>query len=84
MTESMPIVKQARYAKGMALVICPSNGSGWRTRASFLCEKVNGRYSNREGGWIMSPRKMQKVLRAWTLGTIRERRLVNKECEVTA
>lgn len=84
--DPMPIVRRARYAKNMALVLCPSDGSGFRTRASFLCEAIKGRYSNREKGWIMSPRKMLKVMRAWTIGHLRiremyEHRELLAECE---
>ena len=46
----------ARYAKGMAAVIVPSN-DGYKTRASWLIEELNPRYSNRENAYILSESK---------------------------
>jgi hypothetical protein len=46
----------ARYAKGKMAICCISDGSGWKTRAMLLAERLaNGRYSGRENAYILSP-----------------------------
>jgi hypothetical protein len=54
-------IQPARYAKGrhgagMCCIICTPNGSGYKTRAMRLAEArgVGGRFSHREGGYIVS------------------------------
>lgn len=47
-------VGDARYSKGMAIVKAKGN-SGFKTGAGFLAETMsNFRYTNREGGYVMS------------------------------
>lgn len=51
----------ARYVKGQ-IAICPvRRGDGFKTRADRLCEHLNGRWSNREHAYIMSPSKAEKL-----------------------
>ena len=50
----------AKYAKGKMAVSCPSQ-DGYKTRAARLAEHLNGRYSNREHAYIMSPAKAIKL-----------------------
>lgn len=57
------IVSDARYAKGMKLVECKSDGSGWKTRAMRLCDAMKGRYTGRENGYIMSPTKAMRFMK---------------------
>lgn len=48
-------IMDARYAKGKKAVRCPST-DGYKTRAARLAERLaNGRYTNREHAYIMSP-----------------------------
>lgn len=50
-------IQKARYSKNMMAVRTPS-GTSYKTRASYLAEALaNGRYSGREGAYIMSPRR---------------------------
>lgn len=53
-------VTPARYAKNMMAVHCPSDGSGWKTRAHYLCCALRGRYSGRENAYILSPTKARR------------------------
>jgi hypothetical protein len=41
-------------------VHCVSTGQ-YKTRAMYLCEALKGRYSGREGAYIMSPSKAKKL-----------------------
>ena len=61
-------IKPARYARGQMLVVCRSDGSGWKTRAMALCEALNGRWTNREKGYVMSPTKAVKFEKLYTAG----------------
>jgi hypothetical protein len=65
MTEPGFTVRPARYAgryngKPQVAVHCESDGSGYKTRAMRLCSALNGRWSNRERAYIMSPTKAAK------------------------
>jgi hypothetical protein len=62
-----PSISVARYAKGMAAVRCPS-GDGYKTRAMCLCEALRGRYSGREGAYIMSQTKAAKLAKLYAEG----------------
>lgn len=47
-------ISDARYAKGMKAVRCPSS-TGYKTRAAYLAARLsNGRYTGREHAYIMS------------------------------
>lgn len=53
-------VSQARYAKGMMLVRCPSD-TGFKSRAARLIgDGLKARWTNRERGYIASPAKVRK------------------------
>lgn len=45
--------------KTMIRVHCPSDGSGFKTRAMSVLEKFNPYYSHRLG-WVVSPRKFAR------------------------
>lgn len=64
---SEPIITSARYAKGMMLAKCPSQ-NGWKSRAARLAEYLRGRYTNRERGYILSPRKAQRLAELYAAG----------------
>jgi len=48
-------IAPAKYAKRMMAIRCTPDGTGFKTRAARLAEVVaRGRYSNREGAYILS------------------------------
>lgn len=49
-------IAKAHYAKGMMAIHCESNGSGWKTPEMYIAEAM-GRWSNRDGAYIVSPNK---------------------------
>jgi hypothetical protein len=53
-------VTKARYAKGMMLVRAPSTDGFITTAARTLRDDLNCRFTNREGGYIASPRKVER------------------------
>lgn len=61
-------VAPAPYAKGKMLVRCKSDGSGFKTRAMCLCEHLKGRWVNRGGGYIMSPRAAKRLQELFDAG----------------
>jgi hypothetical protein len=53
-------IGEAKYAKGMMAVRCPGK-DGWMTRAGRLAQSLaRGRYTHREGAYIMSPTRARK------------------------
>lgn len=60
-------ISRARYARGQCAVRCES-GDGYKTRAMRLCEHVGGRWSNREGAYIMSERKAARLQKLFEAG----------------
>lgn len=68
MTEKAPTTSPARYAKGKVVMTCPSDGSGWKTRAMRLAEAHGGRYVNRSHGYVMAPSSAAKALELWHRG----------------
>jgi hypothetical protein len=59
----------ARYAKGKMAIRCKSDGSGWKTRAMTLAERLaNGRYSGRENAYILSPAAAKRFERLYAEG----------------
>lgn len=66
-TDPPPEVRDARYARGMKAVSCPSP-DGYKTRAARLAEVLKGRYSGRENAYILSPSKVDKLLALWRAG----------------
>ena len=62
-----PKILPARYAKGQMAARCPSN-DGFKTRAARLAEHLRGRYSNREGAYILSPAKARKLQELYAAG----------------
>lgn len=59
--EPEPSVSNARYADGMKAVR-PASIDGYKGRGSRLAEALNGRWSNREHAYIMSPTKAKKLV----------------------
>jgi len=48
-------IAPAKYAKRMMAIRCAPDGTGFKTRAARLAEVLSrGRYSNREGAYILS------------------------------
>jgi len=62
-----PEIRPARYAKGQMAARCPSS-DGYKTRAGRLAEHLRGRYSNREGAYILSPSKARRLLELFEAG----------------
>lgn len=61
-------VSPARYSKGKMAVRCPS-ANGWKTRAARLAGAIaRGRYTGREGAYIMSPTAAAKFERLFLEG----------------
>lgn len=61
-------VSPARYAKGKMAVRCPSQ-DGWKSRAARLAAAIaRGRYTGREGAYIMSPAAAAKFERLFLDG----------------
>lgn len=66
-------ITPARYAgrwnsKPQFIVRCPSN-DGYKTRAARLIgDGLNGRWSGREGGYVVSPTKVTKFERLYAEG----------------
>jgi len=63
-----PVITPARYAKGCVSVRCPSDGSGFKTRAMRLAEHVKGRWSNREKAYVMSDAKGRRLVDLFNAG----------------
>lgn len=64
-----PIICKARYAKNQMAVHCPSNGTGWKTRAMRLADAIaNGRYSGREHAYIMSQPAAKRFTKLYAEG----------------
>ena len=61
-------ITDARYAKGQKAIHCISDGSGWKTRAMRLACVLNGRYSNREKVYIISPTKAVRFEKLFSEG----------------
>ena len=54
-------VAPAKYAKGMLAVFPQDKIQGLKGRSARLAEHLNGRWSNREHAYIMSPTKVVKL-----------------------
>jgi hypothetical protein len=53
-------IRKHSYAKN-SYVITPAKGvTGFKTRADHLAEALNGRWSHRAGGYVVSPTKAKK------------------------
>ena len=61
-------VSEARYAQSMMLVRVTSDSSGVMTRAARLCRALRARYTNRERGYVMSPRKVERLRELYAAG----------------
>lgn len=51
-----------RNGKPMIVARCPSDGSGYKTRAARLAEALHGRWSHRQGGYVMSRRGADRLV----------------------
>lgn len=65
--DTAPTISSARYARNMMAVHCPSN-DGFKSRAACLAEALRGRYSGREGAYIMSPTKAERLRNLYAAG----------------
>lgn len=63
-----PTIAPARYAKGKVVMTCPSDGSGYKTRAARLAEAHGGRWVGRSHGYVMAPGSAAKALDLWQRG----------------
>lgn len=53
-------VGKAKYANNQ-LAVHMASGDGWKHKGHRLVDHLNGRYSHREGAYIMSPGKVKKL-----------------------
>jgi hypothetical protein len=61
--------RPARYAKNMILITIPNNSpSHWKNRGQRLAEALNGRWTHRESGYIMSKRKADRFRQLYDEG----------------
>lgn len=60
-------VSNARNAKGMLAVRCPSS-TGFKTRAARLCEGLRARWTNRDSAYILSPSKVRRLTKLYDEG----------------
>lgn len=68
MTTPDYIIMPASYSKGKLAVRCPS-ATGFKTRAGRLAQVIaRGRYTGREGAYIMGPRSAEKFERLYAEG----------------
>jgi hypothetical protein len=59
----------ARYGKGMVLALERENPDGWKDRASWLAEGLNGRWARgHQPGWRMSPTRATQWLKLYLGG----------------
>lgn len=63
-----PLVAPAKYAKNMMAVYCPSDGTGYKTRAMYLACHLPHRYSHREHAYIMSRKAAAQLLKLFAGG----------------
>jgi len=62
-------IKAARYSKGNLAVHCVSDGQWFKTRAMrLIANHLNGRWSNREKAYIVSPSKADKFEKLFNEG----------------
>lgn len=67
-------ISPARYAgrwngKPQFVIRCQSNGTGFKTRAHRLAgDGLKGRWSRREGGYVVSPTKVAKFEKLYAEG----------------
>lgn len=59
----MITITPARYAKGKYVVRCPSDGSGFKTNAARIVERLGGRYVRRDEGYQMSLTRAEHLRR---------------------
>ena len=54
----------ARYAKGKLVARTPGDGSGFKTPAAYVIERLGGKYVHRDRGYQVSPRQAERIKRA--------------------
>lgn len=59
-----PVISGAHYAKNMFAIMCPPDGSGFKTREALFAEKFANRYSGRESSYIMSKNQVKRFSKA--------------------
>ena len=70
-------INDARYAKGKKLIVCSSDGSGFKTRTQALAQSVGGRYVKRSKGYMVSPAAAIKFERLYAAGFCANIRMFN-------
>lgn len=65
--DAPPVVYPYRRAKNSVVAQCAS-ADGYKTRAGRLAEALGGRWSHRAGGYVMSPRKGERLLHLHAAG----------------
>jgi hypothetical protein len=50
----------AHYSKGNFIIRPTDSAGGFKSRASYLCDKLNMRWVNRSRGYVASPSKLRK------------------------
>ena len=83
MTEAAPTIHPARYAKGKVVFDCPSDGSGYKTRAMRLAVAFGARWSRRSG-YVMSPGRAAAALDHWQRGYDANTRMFTHDKRKTA
>lgn len=82
--ETTPIVVPARYAKGKSEMHCPSDGSGYKTRAARLATAFGGRWVGRSGAYVMAPSRAAAALDHWQRGYDAHTRMFTSDKRKTA
>lgn len=62
-----PVITKARYAKHQMIAHCPGVGL-YKSRGQRLAIALRGRYTHREGGFVLSPRKAARLAQLWAAG----------------
>lgn len=63
-----PAFRPARYAKGLVIATCPPDFGDRKSRAARLAVFLKGRWTNRERGFALSPKKAVELKRLWEAG----------------
>lgn len=84
MTDGTPSVAPAHHAKDKVVMHCPSDGSGYKTRAARLAEAFGGRWVNRSHGYVMAPGRAAAALEHWHRGFDAHTRMFTSDKRKTA
>jgi hypothetical protein len=62
------LIIDARYAKGKMIIQPLDSKDGYKGRASYLAEALNGKWVHRSGGYTVSPAAADKFLKLFKAG----------------